>query len=190
MVNQLVDVLQQHKPLSPEELAVISASFHQIEVAEDEYVFSGNKVCSNFYFICKGVLKFVSSDDQGQDVAHYFMTENHFCTVLESFVNRKVTTDRIQAACDTTILTISFEALQKVYENYPGLKKSIEEIIQQQLIEKINLKKAYHSRNALSRYKFFMETQPTVLLRVKMQDIASYLGIAPQSLSRLRKQIS
>lgn len=147
-------------------------------------------MCHHLYFITKGVLKFVSSDEQGKDAIHFFLQENHFCTILDSFLNQKVTDNRIHAACEAEVLTISFPALQKVYLQFPEFKSLLDDIFQQQLLEKVNLRNTYLNRDALSRYLLFIERQPDIASRVKMQDVASYLGIAPQSLSRLRKQIS
>lgn len=190
MENSLICHLETTQSLSSIQKEVIKAAFHPLKVKEDAYLFTGGAVCHHLYFITKGVLKFVSSDDQGKEATHFFLQENHFCTILDSFLNQKVTDDRIQAACEAEVLNVSFQALQKVYQQFPEFKSLFDSIFQRQLLEKVNLRNAYLNRDALSRYLLFIEKQPDIALRVKMQDVASYLGIAPQSLSRLRKQIS
>jgi CRP/FNR family transcriptional regulator, anaerobic regulatory protein len=188
--NSLIYHLQTITSLSSIQKELITAAFHPLKVKEDACLFSGGAVCHHLYFITKGVLKFVSSDDQGKDAIHFFLPENHFCTILDSFLNQKVIDDRIQAACETEVLSVNFLALQKVYLHFPEFKSLLDDIFQRQLLEKVNLRNAYLNKDALSRYLLFIEKQPDIALRVKMQDVASYLGIAPQSLSRLRKQIS
>lgn len=190
MENSLIYYLQRIRSLSSVQKELISAAFHPLKVKEDACLFTGGTVCHHLYFITKGVLKFVSSDDQGKDATHFFLQENHFCTILDSFLNQKVTGDRIQAACEAEVLSVNFLELQKVYLQFPEFKSLLDDIFQRQLLEKVNLRNAYLNRDALSRYLLFIETQSDIALRVKMQDVASYLGIAPQSLSRLRKQIS
>lgn len=190
MGNSLITYLQQIKPLSSEQVELLRTAFHPLKVAEEEYLFTGGKVCHTLYFITKGILKFVSLDEQGKNITHFFLPDNRFCTILDSFLNQKITEDRIQAACPAEVLSIDLLALQEVYQMFPEFKLLLEDIFQRQLLEKVNLRNAYLNRDALSRYRLFLEKQPDIALRVKMQDIASYLGIAPQSLSRLRKQIS
>jgi CRP-like cAMP-binding protein len=95
----------------------------------------------------------------------------------------------IQAACDAEVLAISKTRLIALYEKLPYLKGLINEIIQQALLDKIQTRNAYLGLNAVTRYRLFMMRQPDIALRVPLNDIASYLGITPQSLSRIRKNI-
>jgi CRP-like cAMP-binding protein len=71
----------------------------------------------------------------------------------------------------------------------PYLKQLIDQITQQALLDKIDLKNSYLGHDSTCRYKIFMTRQPDIALRVPLSDIASYLGITPQSLSRIRKNI-
>jgi CRP-like cAMP-binding protein len=63
----------------------------------------------------------------------------------------------------------------------------IDQITQQRLLDKIQLRNSYLGKDAATRYKLFMTQQSDIALRVSLQDIASYLEITPQSLSRIRK---
>jgi CRP-like cAMP-binding protein len=70
------------------------------------------------------------------------------------------------------------------------LKSLIDEINQQRLLEKIKTRNAYLGLDSAARYRLFLNTQADIALRVSLTDIASYLGITPQSLSRIRKDLT
>jgi DNA-binding MarR family transcriptional regulator len=69
------------------------------------------------------------------------------------------------------------------------MKEIIEKINQQHLIEKVRVRNSYLGEDAENQYKLFIMQQPDIALRVPLKDIAGYLGITPQSLSRIRKNI-
>ena len=71
----------------------------------------------------------------------------------------------------------------------PYLKELINGITTQSLLEKINVRNSYLGEDAATRYRNFLMRQPDIALRVSLSDIASYLGITQQSLSRIRKNM-
>jgi CRP-like cAMP-binding protein len=87
------------------------------------------------------------------------------------------------------VLAISRTKLLALYEQLPYLKTLIDQITQRALLEKIQVRNAYLGQDSASRYKLFMMRQADIALRVPLNDVASYLGITPQSLSRIRRNI-
>ena len=85
------------------------------------------------------------------------------------------------------MLVISKAALLDIYEKLPYLKELITGIQQQALLDKIQLRNAFLGEDASARYRLFLMRQPDVALRVPLGDIASYLGVTQQSLSRIRR---
>jgi len=132
---------------------------------------------------------FREGDDKGQEVTHYFLSENQFCTILNSFNNGVRAEETIKAACDGEVLAISRGELLALYEKIPYLQALIDQITHQKLLDKIQTRNAYLGQDALTRYKLFMMRQADIALRVPLKDIASYLEITPQSLSRIRKNM-
>jgi CRP-like cAMP-binding protein len=70
------------------------------------------------------------------------------------------------------------------------MKEVIDEVIRRRLVEKINIRNLYIGEDAEAQYRLFMTHQPDIAARVPQKDIASFLGITPQSLSRIRKNLS
>ena len=141
------------------------------------------------FFICKGVLRIMVADENRNEVTHFFLKENQFCSILNSFNNQVIADESIQAACDVEVLALSRSALDGLYLQLPYLKPLINQITHQALLDKIAVRNAYLGQDSTTRYKTFIMRQPEIALRVPLSNIASYLGITPQSLSRIRKNI-
>lgn len=189
MPNKLISFLSLFKHLSVDDQELITNTFEARTFDEGDYLFKGDRVCQQLFFIVEGVLRIMVRNEKGNEVTHYFLKENQFCTILKSFINQVPAHESIQAACKATVLVVTHANLMALYLRVPYLKSLIDEIIQQALVEKINVRNIYLGQDSTTRYKLFMMRQADIALRVPLNDIASYLGITPQSLSRIRKNI-
>jgi CRP/FNR family transcriptional regulator, anaerobic regulatory protein len=189
MDNPLITYLQLFRPIPEKDRSMIVSSFEARIAKEGDYLFKGGNICREMFFIGKGVLRIVVMNDMGIEVTHYFLNENQFCTILGSFNNGVPADESIQAACDAEVLAITRTGLLTLYEKIPYLKELIDQITQQRLLDKIQIRNAYLGLDSSARYELFLMRQPDIALRVPLRDIASYLEITPQSLSRIRKNI-
>jgi len=187
MANPLITYLQLFQPVAESDQQLISAAFQYKRFKESEELFQGGHICRDLFFVCDGVLRIVKVNEKGSELTHFFVKENQFCTILHSFDNEVIAEEGIQAACDVEVLAISKKELQKLYQQIPYLKPLIDQITQQRLLDKIRLRNSYLGEDSAGRYQLFIMQQPDIALRVPLKDIASYLGITPQSLSRIRK---
>ncbi len=99
-----------------------------------------------------------------------------------------MSTDRIQAASDAEIIVLGRSNIDSVINDVPYFKKMLDTIFQQALLNKIELRNYYLGEDATSRYQKFIIRQSNIASRVSQTDIASYLGIAKQSLSRIKRK--
>ncbi|SFO55753.1 cAMP-binding domain of CRP or a regulatory subunit of cAMP-dependent protein kinases [Chitinophaga sp. YR627] len=187
MDSQLFNYLQPGNTFSAAEQAEILQAFSRKTFKEGETLFHSGNVCRQLFFICKGVIRILVQGENGNDVTYFFVNENHFCTILKSFTTQTLAHESIVAACELEVLIIDRAALQDLYKTYPLLKPMIDERIQQALLEKINIRNAYLGLDSTARYQVFLEKQTDIARRVQLADVASYLGITPQSLSRIRR---
>jgi CRP-like cAMP-binding protein len=189
MNNPLIAFLLLFQSINEDDQQLISTAFTAKSFREGDYLFQSGHICKDLFFICKGVIRIVVQNGKGNEVTHFFLKENQFCTILNSFNNGVQAEESIQAACDTAVLSISKGRLLALYEKLPYLKSLIDQIMQQALLDKIQIRNAYLGHDSSERYRLFMIRQPEIALRVPLNDVASYLGITPQSLSRIRKNI-
>lgn len=191
MPNPLINYLQLIRHIPAEDEQIISSYFVHRAFKEGDYLFKGDgRICRELFFLCKGVLRIVSVNDKGIELTHYFYKENQLSTILQSFNDEVPTSAAIQACCDAEVLAISKSKLLELYKKLPYVKEIIDQQNQLRLIEKVNTRNIYLGEDAENQYKLFIMQNPDIALRVPLKDIASYLGITPQSLSRIRKNIS
>ena len=189
MNSTVTDYLQQFRPISPADRDTILSCFTPATVEEGRFLSREGRICTQLYYICSGILRIVSTSDKGTDRTHYFYKENQICTILKSFEEGSIADAGIQAACDAEVLVIARPRLDELITALPWLKDILDRVFQRQLLEKVETRNAYLGVDAETQYKLFVERQPEIALRVPMKDIASYLGITPQSLSRIRRNI-
>ncbi|HVW95499.1 MAG TPA: cyclic nucleotide-binding domain-containing protein [Mucilaginibacter sp.] len=190
-MKPLITYLQQFRHIPPEEARLIDSAFEKRQYHEGDYLFKGDgRVCRELFFICSGVARIFSVNDKATEVTHFFYGENKLCLILQSFNEETQTTAAIQASCRAEALVISKSKLMALYQQLPYLKQIIDEINQEHLIEKVNTRNAYVGLDAEDQYRLFMMQNPAIALQVPLKHIASWLGITPQSLSRIRKNIS
>jgi len=184
---ELIEYLRTIKPVSEADALLIAGAFEARTFTEGEMILPAERVCRHLYFISKGIVRIVSATEEGSDITHYFLKEGYFCSILYSFQQEEPAREGIQAATDATLLMIGKTQLLQLYQQLPWLKELIDGVTQQTLLQKIAFKNSFHGLDATSRYRLFMEKLPDVAGRVPLGYIASYLGVTPQSLSRIRK---
>jgi len=189
MFESFINFLRLFKNIPQADVDIIENELICRKVAEGEVLFNEGHICREMYFICKGVLRIVAKNEKGTKMAYFFLKENQFCSILNSFNNDTAAAEGIEAACDAEIIVIKRQKLLELYQKLPYLKELITGITTQSLLDKIALKNSYLGEDASLRYRNFLLRQPDIALRVSLADIASYLGITQQSLSRIRKNM-
>lgn len=190
-MNPLITYFKLLRHIPKEDEQIITAHFEAKHFKEGEYLFKGNGLVSReMFFVCRGVIRITSVNDKDVEVTHFFYNENKFCSILQSFNDETPTPAAIQACCDAEVLAITHRGLLELYQQLPWLKQLIDNINQLHLIEKVNVRNTYLGMDAEKQYRLFTVQQPDIAIRVPLKDIAGYLGITPQSLSRIRKNIS
>jgi CRP/FNR family transcriptional regulator, anaerobic regulatory protein len=189
MTRALIEFLQLYRTISKKDQVLIENAFAYKSFKEGAFLTKPGKIVKQFFFICHGVLRIRKTNEDDRVSIHFFLKENQFCTILDSFNNEVTAEESIEAATSADVLEISKIRLMKLYQDVPWLKILIDEINQQRLLEKIKTRNAYLGLDSAARYRLFLNTQADIALRVSLTDIASYLGITPQSLSRIRKDL-
>jgi CRP-like cAMP-binding protein len=189
MVNHFIDFLRLFRNISKEDAEIIEQYLGYRTATDGEVLFNEGEICREMFFISKGVLRIVSQNEKGNKLTIFFLKENQFCSILNSFNNNIAANEGIEAACNAELIVLKKQKLSVLYEKLPYLKELITGITTQALLEKIQIRNAYLGEDAARRYRNFLVRQPDIALRVSLSDIASYLGITQQSLSRIRKNM-
>lgn len=146
---------------------------------------TGMKMTGTMKFICKGSAKLFVNDPLGQHISA-FITEGHFCSSVFDFTQHLKS-----AATVTTIepiygMEITFEKYQLLLKERPIFAKFFKVLLQEESDYFKKRVTEFQSLNALARYQLLMAGIPQAFHRFKVRDISSYLGIQPETLSRIR----
>jgi CRP-like cAMP-binding protein len=187
MSNHLLQTLLQHRNLSAQDRLLILNSFTQKKIRSGDWLIRSGSIAKCLYFIQKGLLKITVHQLDDTDAAYFFMEEQQFMTILYSMYENVPSEQGLQAVCDSEIFYITYLDLLTLYSKLPYLSGLIDRIAQLSMAKMITIKNTYISGDALKKYSLFLKTQPRVAELVTLKDTASYIGITPQSLSRIRR---
>lgn len=145
-----------------------------------------NQKCDNMMFICKGAVKYYMEDEKGRYIMS-FLTEANHCAPVKSFYHQ--TRSEIGAVCTEDVygLQISYSKFQQLIKDRPAFEALFTLLIHENVMYLKNRLKTFQSLDAHERFILLMHERPEVLNRFSMLDIANYLGIKPETLSRLRR---
>jgi len=189
MATQLITFLKQHQAIAANDESLIEAATERRFYKKGQPLFKAGRVCREMFLVCSGILRIMTINEAGNEVTHFFVGEGRLCSILNSFNNGIIAKENILAVSDAEVIVLTRAKLDNLFERLPYLKSLINQITQQALLDKIAVRNEYLGQDAASRYRTFMAQQPDIAREVPLSEIASYLEITPQSLSRIRKNI-
>lgn len=174
-------------PLTDDDKNTIASFFRAERFSEGSFLFKGNMVCKELFFIVSGIVRIISINSQGEEITYFFIGPGQICTILDSFMSNTITHNSIQASSNAEVLIIDRNNYAALCNKLPFFSGIIDRINQNRLLEKVKLKNSYSGLDATERYRQFLRLQADVAHQVPLNHIATYLGVTPQSLSRIRK---
>lgn len=177
-------------PLSPAEQERIEQAFQVMNISKGEPWVRQGKVCKQVAFVVSGKLRNYYLDDAGNEVTCFFVTADQFVSSFTSFLTNTPANEYISALEDSVLRVISKEALEELSEAIPAMQV-FRRIIAENLFITMEKRIAMlQSQTAFERYEHMLRNNPEIVLSVPLQYTASFLGITPQHLSRLRKELA
>ena len=146
-----------------------------------------NQVEKAVYFINKGIVELVIKSYMTEKVLDFFF-ENEMVASLTSFLTQNPSDVKVTALVDCELEMISVEDLQNAYDNSPEANKLGRIVMEQAYIRKAKREKDFLSKTAEERYESMFKTHAKYLSNIPVNKIAKYLGIHPESLSRIRNK--
>jgi CRP/FNR family transcriptional regulator, cyclic AMP receptor protein len=147
------------------------------------------EVCRIEAYIVKGCVKKYYIDQHGAEVILQFAVEDWWVSDIGSFAEQKPSNLFIEALEDTELLTIDFESKELLYQQIPHLERVFRLMLQRSYVVLESRFYATVTHSAEERYLDFINRYPSIPQRVPQQQIASYLGITPESLSRIKSNL-
>jgi CRP-like cAMP-binding protein len=178
--------LEDHFSIDEQEWATISSFFEEVRMPKNEVFIEAGKVCKNAGFILDGVMRYFAADMEGNEPTCYFSFEGHYIVDPFTFDVQQPSNINLKSVTDCSLAVISYQKDSELRQVYPKWVHISNAMLLKVSIEFANQKEMV-SMKASQRYEHFVQQYPQLAQRVPLQYIASYLGIAQPSLSRLRK---
>lgn len=189
MENNLYRYLAQFDFLSVQEVDYIAASFTHKKIRKNELLVKEGQICDLIAFVEKGAVRAFTSDDKGEEHTTCFSFENQLVTVFDSFVSRKKAHKSIQAIEESSFFTINYPTFQHLSATLPSWIYLQEQLTRQAFEEKEYYHIHLKNKTAKDKYAHLLNEQAEIIKRASVAQIASYLGMTPRTLTRVKREI-
>lgn len=175
--------------LTEEEKQLCKSFFAPKKLRKRQYLLQEGDVCKYVAFVEKGMLRSYTIDDKGSEHIMQFAFEGWWIADNYSFLTGEPATYTIDALEDSELLLLSKQAEDQLLEKIPKFEKYFRLLLQNNVIATQRRLMSSHSQTAEERYQQLIDSCETIPQRVPQHMIASFLGITPETLSRIRKQM-
>lgn len=187
--SQFYKVVNTMLPLTTKEWEAFADILVYRSVPKKFRLVNVGEVSREAYFINKGVAR-LFFEKEGEEISAKFMFENNFIAALESFLLQNASRQAIDTLEDCELLVIGRQKLDELTKAYPKFNLFSKAIAEQAFILLQRRASSFILDSAEERYLNMLQQRPEILERVPQHMIASYLGVTPVSLSRIRGRIS
>ncbi|MFP3831511.1 Crp/Fnr family transcriptional regulator [Chryseobacterium sp. SIMBA_028] len=184
----LINYFKSFIPLSKEEIEALDERITERRIKRKQFILQENEICQYYTFVVSGCLKMYSIDHHGEEHNLQFAAENEWIVDIDSFHNRNPSKLYIVALENSIVLQIEKNDLWYLYTYYPKFDRNFRVIIENKFIELQNRVLQNISAAGEEKYEFFLRQYPQLANRISNVEIASYLGITPQFLSKIRQK--
>jgi CRP-like cAMP-binding protein len=174
---------------SQDETSVLSGIFKPQTIRKDDFFIRQGDRPARIGYIVRGAFRSYIITEDGNDVTKYFYIEKSILFSYAAYIQKTESTSSIQALEDSEILTASMDDLEQALDSDPDLANLFKTKLDDVMIMKDRQASSFKLLNSADRYRQFLVDYPGLENRVKQYHLASYLGITPVSLSRIRKKL-
>ncbi|MDV7137252.1 Crp/Fnr family transcriptional regulator [Maribacter sp. TH_r10] len=185
----LIEHFETYLPFEAAEIKLIESKISRRKLKRREHIMTMGDVCRHYTFVVEGVLRLYAIDQYGKEHNILFAAENDWIADITSFHDTKPGASNIQAIEASEIIQIAQQDLYFLYTNIPKLDRIFKVIMEEKYVELQNRVFQNISSTAQQRYSYFYEKYPHLASRLPNTQIASYLGITPEFLSMIRKEM-
>ena len=176
--------------LTEDEFSLATNFFAPKKLRRRQFLLQEGEVCRNLAFVAGGCLREYGIDNKGNEHLMQFAIADWWISDLNSFLSGTPSTHNIDALQDSDVLLLEKSAREKLLESVPKMDRFFRILLEANYVSTHKRVNETLSASAEERYLTFIRTYPELVEQIPQNQIASYLGITPQSLSRIRKELS
>ena len=175
--------------LSEEELLAFCNAFQSLKLKKDEFFLEEGQICNFVGLVNSGVLIYFKIIDNGDEITTDFAFEGDWVNNNQSRLTNTPSTINIRAIEETEIYVIKQQDLNMLYLQLPKIERLGRILTEHAYLKLVEQTVELQVHPAKERYENLLKKHPEIFQKVQLYHIANYLGIAPKSLSRIRKEI-
>ena len=188
-MKKLLNYIESRFSLTNDDISLLEKCFITVDAPAQTKLLEAGKIERYVYFLSNGIVKGYQNID-GKLVIQHLVPEQDFFTSLDSFMSETPSLDYYETITDCKLIKISKPDFQLLQENTAFWNNFVKSVTNEHLSCKLERVKDFQILTAKERYLKFITQNPKLALNVSVDNIASFLGIEPQSLSRIRKQVT
>ncbi|MCY0978445.1 Crp/Fnr family transcriptional regulator [Chryseobacterium wangxinyae] len=188
MFDVLISHIQNKVHLTEQEKSELQTFFSVKKLKRKQFLLQEGNICTHLSFVSKGLLKSYFVDEKGGENINMFAFEGWWISDFKSFISQDKALLNISAVEETELLTISLDDYDKLMLKIPMMDRYFRILYQNSLVTKDYRLIASNSYTAEEKYLEFSKKNPEVIRRIPHNLIASFLGLAPETVSRIRKK--
>jgi len=180
--------ISRHITLSEPDIQRFKSVLRYRKLRKRQYLLQAGDVSLYENFVLKGCLRAYTVDPDGTEHIVMFAVEGWWVSDLYSFLTGTPATQNIDALEDTEVFSIEKNDLEKLYQQVPEFNRMFRILLQNAFVAQQQRIIGSISQTAEEQYTSFITKYPTLEQRIPQNQVASYLGLTPETLSRIRKQ--
>jgi CRP-like cAMP-binding protein len=189
MLTTLLNYIDGIHPLKEEVVQELEQCFEVIEVPKRQLLLQEGETCDHLYVVLSGLVRMYYIKGE-EEICSLFIEENYLFNSPYSFYRRKPGYEFIETIEASTLARVHYDHLQRLYKQYPELNFIARVITENYFVKSEERLYLLRKQSAEERYSYFTNRYNTLLQRVPLKYIATYLGITLETLSRIRNKMS
>lgn len=190
MHASLLKLITEHLPLSDNDRELCTQYFQPVHLPKNRVIEEEGRIPKYLYFIVSGYVRLFHYDDKGDEVTTHINCPPGFITSYSSFISQEKSNENLECITGCELLRITKPDLDLITRQSAAFRDFSFLVFQQSITYNENRAKELATLTAEQRYQKLMKNYPHILHNVPLQYIASFLGMNPKSLSRIRKEIA
>ncbi len=189
MYELLYQYFQEKTDIDPKRFDSFCHYFKPKKVKRNKILLSAGDVCTFNLFVNEGCVRIYTLNEEGQELTRYFTFEGKFGTALTSLIEQQPSFEYMQCVEKSELLIISRQDFFHLVDTVPQVNDVYRDVLEMAYITSQKRIYGLQGQSALDRLKWLMHYQPRILSRLSNKVIASYLGVTPYTLSRLKAEL-
>lgn len=174
--------------LNPAQEAAVNECFVPLTTVRNEILVPAGTVARHIYLVVKGCLRIFLTNDEGEESTRFLVFEGSMGTAFPSFIQRQPSAAAVQTPEASELLMLRYEDRIRLQQEIPGWETLDRIMIELAYIDAIHRIEQLISADSRERYRRLMDEHPEMIKRLPSRIIADYLGITPETLSRLKSR--